>query len=406
MSLTEPDAGSALGSVRCAATPVDEARGLFRLDGRKTFATNGGADVVLVLARSEPGTTDARGLSLFLVPRSDRVVVEKLEEKMGLHGSPTASLLLDGAEGFLVGERRRGLSTYVLALIHASRLEIAAQATGVAQAALSATARYVAERRQFGRPIEAFSPVRRQVLEMELLVQASRNLTYRSSQVMDRLRSVSRRLARRPGDARAPAWDEERRRLERLENVLTPLAKAYAAEAGNAACYRAVQLHGGYGYVREYPVERHYRDVRITPIYEGTTEIQVGGIVDRIAAGGAEEVVAEVSRGLRADPEDAPARARFEAGVEATRRAAAWLAGVKADKALVQLRARAMSEMLGDLVAGAEFLRHAPLDDRKRTLAHAFLADAERRWEQGLSEVVDGDRTAIDGWDAVVAPYR
>jgi alkylation response protein AidB-like acyl-CoA dehydrogenase len=406
MSLTEADAGSALGQVQCRATPVDEARGLFRLDGRKTFSTNGGAEVVLVLARSEPGTTDARGLSLFLVPRSDRVVVEKLEEKMGIHGSPTASLRLDEAEGFLVGERRRGLSTYVLSLIHASRLEIAAQATGIAQAALSATARYVRERRQFGRPIEAFSPVRQQVLEMELLVQASRNLTYRSAEVMDRLRAVSRRLARRPDDPRAAAWAEERRRLERLENVLTPLAKAYAAEAGNAACYRAVQLHGGYGYVREYPVERHYRDVRITSIYEGTTEIQVGGIVDRIAAGGAEEVVAEVSRGLAHDPEDRAARARWDAGVEATRRAAAWLHRVKDDKALVQLRARAMSEMLADLVAGAQFLRHAPLDARKRVLAHAFLAEAEHRWEHGLRTVVDGDRTALDGYDAAVAPYR
>jgi alkylation response protein AidB-like acyl-CoA dehydrogenase len=406
MSLTEADAGSALGSVACRATPVDEGKGLWRLDGSKVFSTNGGADVVLVLARSEPGTTDARGLSLFLVPASEKVVVGKLEEKLGIHGSPTALLHLEGATGWLVGERRRGLTSYVLSLIHASRLEIAAQAIGIAQAALTATARYVKERKQFGRSIEEFSPVRQQLLEMELLVQASRNLTYRTAEVMDGLRAVGRLLERHPDDPRAPGWVAERRRLERLENVLTPLAKYYAAEAGNAVCYRAVQLHGGYGYVRDYAVERHYRDVRITNIYEGTTEIQVGGIVSLIAAGGADEVVAEIARDLPPDAGDPESRARWEAGVVATKRAAAALHAVKEDKALVQLRARALSEMLADLVVGCQFLRHSALDERKRVLARAFLAEAEHRWDHDLRTVTEGDRTALDAYAKVVAPYR
>ena len=168
MSLSEADAGSALGSVATRAVPVDEAKGLFRLTGTKIFCTNGGADLILVLARTEEGSTDARGLSLFAVPRSDRVVVTKIEEKLGLHGSPTCALALDDAEGWLVGERRRGLTRYVLALIHGARLEVAAQAIGIAQGALHATVRYVKERRQFGRAIEDFAPVRQQVLEMEI----------------------------------------------------------------------------------------------------------------------------------------------------------------------------------------------------------------------------------------------
>src|SRR5205823_4761695 len=158
MSLSEPGAGSALGSVTTRATPVDEAKGLWRLTGTKVFSTNGGGDLLLVLARSEDGTTDARGLSLFAVPRSERVVVGKLEEKLGLHGSPTALVHLEGAEGWLVGERRRGLVTYVMSLIHGARLEVAAQAVGIAQAAVAAAARYVGERRQFGRAIEEFMP--------------------------------------------------------------------------------------------------------------------------------------------------------------------------------------------------------------------------------------------------------
>ena len=220
------------------------------------------------LARTEEGTNDARGLSLFAVPRSARVVVTKLEEKLGIHGSPTAVVNLDGAEGYLVGQRRRGLVTYVMSLIHGARLEVAAQAIGISQAALSATARYVRERRQFGHAIEDFAPVRQQLLEMEVAVQASRNLAYRAAQVLDRLHGVARMLARHPKDPRAASWAEEQRRLERVENVLTPLVKYWAAEAGNAACYRALQLHGGYGYVRDYGIERHVRDVRVTSLYE------------------------------------------------------------------------------------------------------------------------------------------
>ncbi len=406
MSLSEAGAGSALGSVTCRATPEDEAKGLFRLDGSKIFSTNGGADVLLVLARSEPDSTDARGLSLYLVPRTDRVVVPKLEEKLGIHGSPTAVVNYDGALGHLVGQRRRGLTTYVLTLIHAARLEIAAQSIGIAQAALTQAARYVRERRQFGRAIEEFAPVRQQVLEMELRVHASRNLTYRSAELVDRLHGVERMLARRPDDPRAAGWAEERRRLERIENVLTPLTKYYATEAGNETCYRALQLHGGYGYCRDYPVERHYRDVRITNIYEGTSEIQVGGIAPLVIASGLEDVLAETAGSLPEAPEDGDALARWRAGVEATRRAAGFLKERAADKSLVQLRARPLADMLGDLVAGAQFLRHAPHDPLQRVLAHAFLHEASIRWARSLDTILSGDRTALDGYDAVVAPYR
>ncbi len=402
MSLSEPGAGSALGSVSCRATPVDEAKGLWRLAGSKVFATNGGADLLLVLARSEEGTTDARGLSLFAVPRSDRVRVTKLEEKLGLHGSPTAFLVLDEAEGFLVGGRRRGLTTYVMSLIHGARLEIAAQAIGIGQAAMAAAVRYSRERRQFGRAIADFAPVRQMLLEMETTLQASRNLVYLTAEVVDRMKALERALQRRPDDPRADAWREEARRMSRVEDILTPLSKYYAAEAGNAVCYKALQIHGGYGYVREYPVERHARDVRVTNIYEGTSEIQVGGIVGLVAAGGWEDVVKELG-----DPpsDDRAAFGRWEAGVAATRRAAGFLQERADDKALVQLRARALADMLAHVVSGAVFLRHARLDTRKRTIARSFLREAELRWTRDLAWILDGDRTALDSFDSVVAPY-
>ena len=406
MSLSEAGAGSALGSVSTRAVPVDEAKGLWRLTGSKVFSTNGGAELLLVLARSEEGSTDARGLSLFAVPRSEGVRVASLEEKLGLHGSPTALVHLEGAEGFLVGERRRGLVTYVMALIHGARLEVAAQAVGIGQAAFAAAVRYVHERRQFDRAIEEFAPVRQQILEMELLLQASRNLVYRTSEVVDRMRGLSRMIARHPDDPRVPTWRDESKRLARVEDVLTPLTKYWAAEAGNAVCYRALQMHGGYGYCREYQVERHVRDVRVTNLYEGTSEIQVGGIVGLLASGEFEVVLAEVAGDLPDDPADAAARARFEVGVRLTREACAFLASPSLEKNLLQLRARPLADMVADVVAGAQFLRHAPLDPRKRLLAGAFLHDAASRWVERRAVVMDGDRTALDAYDALVEPYR
>jgi alkylation response protein AidB-like acyl-CoA dehydrogenase len=409
MSLSEPDAGSALGHVTTRAVVVDEARGLFRLHGTKVFSTNGGGDLLLVLARSEEGTNDARGLSLFAVPRSDRVVIGKLEEKLGIHASPTALVHLDGAEGYLVGQRRRGLVTYVMSLVHGARLEVAAQAVGIAQAAQVAAVRYARERRQFGRPIEAFAPVRQHLLEAETQIRAARALVYRAAQVLDRMQGSQRMLARRPKDPRAARWAEDARRYERLENVLTPLVKHWAAEAGISACHHALQVHGGYGYVRDYPVERHYRDVRVTSLYEGTSEIQVGGIVGLLVSGGFEDVMREVLPQGGAPAFDPSLSAAVSEGVEATRRAVAFLASRASEKDLLQLRARPLADMTADVVAAAELLRLASREgasEASRAIARAFVAEASLRWPHARRAIEAGDRTALDAYEAVVAPYR
>jgi hypothetical protein len=213
-------------------------------------------------------------------------------------------------------------------------------------------------------------------------------------------------IERHPEDPRQGEWRTEQGRLVALEDILTPLAKYWVAEAGNAVAYRALQCHGGYGYVREYPVERHARDVRVTNLYEGTSEIQVGGIVQPLLQGGFEEVVREVSAGMPADPADAGSRARWEAGVLATREAVRSLSERSDDKALLQLRSKALADMVADVVAGAVFLRHAPLDARKRVIAEAFLREAELRWAHRLGTVVRGDRSAIDAYGTVISAYR
>jgi hypothetical protein len=397
MSLSEPDAGSALGSVRTRAVPVDEAKGLWRLHGTKVFSTNGGGDLLLVLARSEDGTNDARGLSLFAVPRSPQVVVSKLEEKLGMHGSPTALVNLDGAEGWLVGDRRRGLTTYVMSLIHGARLEVAAQPSASAGRPV-ATVRYVHERRQFGRAIGDFAPCASRSSRWSCGSRPA--ATSCTPPPRSWTASAAHPHARQhPDDARAAAWRDEHRHLVEVE-VLTPLTKYWAAEAGNAICYRALQLHGGYGYTRDYGIERHVRDVRVTNLYEGTSEIQVGGIVGpsrRRLDDGSCRVSATSRR-----PADAEARARL-AGVAATREACV-ARGPRGRQGLVRC-ARTLADMTADVVAGAWFA-HAPHDARKRLGRARVLAEAALRWPQRLATIVGGDRTSIDAFPDLVAPYR
>jgi alkylation response protein AidB-like acyl-CoA dehydrogenase len=272
MALTEPDAGSALGAVRTRAVPEG---GRWRIDGSKVFITNGGADLLLVLARTEaePG---GRGLSLFAVERSDAVRVVRLEEKLGIHGSPTAQLEFDGAVGDLVGRRGAGLYGCTMGLLHNVRIEVAAQAVGIAQAAQVQAVRYAAERKQFGRTIDHFAPVRAMLFENARQIEAARAILYATTEVIDRRRGLKR----------AGGAPEEIEHCDALLDLLTPLSKWYCCEVVNEVASRSLQVHGGYGYCNDYPAERYFRDARITNIYEGTSEIQAGAMVQKLAAGG------------------------------------------------------------------------------------------------------------------------
>jgi alkylation response protein AidB-like acyl-CoA dehydrogenase len=271
MVLTEPDAGSDLGSVGTQAS-YDEETGQWHLNGVKRFITNGSADVLLVLARSEEGSKDARGLSLFEVIADDTVRVRRIENKMGLHASPTCEIQFSGTPARLIGKRRFGLIRYAMSMMNGARLAVAAQALGIAEAAYREAYRYAQKRIQFGQSIDQIPAVYRMLLSMRGEIEATRSMLYETARLVD-LNKAYRRAKER-GDI----TPEGRKRLKetgRLSDVLTPLVKYYAAEMSNRVCYQAMQVHGGAGYMREFNVERHFRDARVTNIYEGTSQLQI-----------------------------------------------------------------------------------------------------------------------------------
>ena len=282
MDLTEPDAGSDLGAVMLKAT-WDEAAGVWRLNGCKRFITNGDGDISLVLARTEEGTKDARGLSMLIYDKRDGgVKVRRIENKLGIKGSPTCELVFNNAPAVLVGDRKMGLIKYVMSLMNAARLGIAAQSTGLCEAAYREALKYAHEREQFGKAIFEFAAVREMLKNMEAKTLASRAMLYETARFVD----IYKQLTHISHDRSLEA--EERQEMKfynRLADGFTPLAKMFASEYANEVAYDSIQIHGGSGYMKDYACERLYRDARIMNIYEGTTQLQVVAAINHVTKG-------------------------------------------------------------------------------------------------------------------------
>ena len=282
MDLTEPDAGSDLQAVQLKAT-WDEKKNTWLLNGVKRFITNGDGEISLVLARSEPGTKDGRGLSMFIYDKQHGgVTVRRIEHKMGIIGSPTCELVFKDAPAELVGSRKMGLIKYVMALMNGARLGIAAQSVGVSEAAYREALEYAKERMQFGKAIIRFPAVYEMLSMMKAKLDASRTLLYETARFVDVYKtwqhiSEERKLEKEERD--------EMKKYQRLADVYTPLVKGMASEFSNQLAYDAVQVHGGSGFMKDYPVERIYRDARITSIYEGTTQLQVVAAIRGVTTG-------------------------------------------------------------------------------------------------------------------------
>jgi alkylation response protein AidB-like acyl-CoA dehydrogenase len=272
MDLTEPDAGSDLQAVQLKAT-YDEKTNTWYLNGVKRFITNGDADISLVLARSEPGTKDGRGLSLFLYERKHRAVtVRRLENKLGIKGSPTCELVFKNAPAKLIGERRMGLIKYVMALMNAARIGVSAQAVGIAEAAYREALKYAHDREQFGKTIVNFPPVYEMLSMMKAKIDAGRSLLYETTRYVDIYKGLTHLSNHRKLE---PEERNELKYYQKYADVFTPLTKLFTTEFANQITYDAIQVLGGSGYMKDYPLERYYRDARITNIYEGTSQLQV-----------------------------------------------------------------------------------------------------------------------------------
>jgi alkylation response protein AidB-like acyl-CoA dehydrogenase len=403
MVLTEPNAGSDLPAVSTRATLVDEEKGLWSVSGQKCFITNGGADVLLVLARTEEGTDDARGLSLILVPKSERTEVPKIEDKLGIHGSPTCVINLNEAEGYLVGKRRRGLATYVLSLLHAARLGVSAQAIGVAQAALTQGIQYSRLRSQFGKTIDRFGRVRELILDSEARVQAARILVYKTAEVVDIKEGTDWCLEEGVfGEDELADRKEDAKRYRRLENLLTPLAKYYSTETANKVAYDMLQVHGGYGFMREYPAERFARDARITNIYEGTSQIQAIGVVNLIVRGGVPDLFDEIRAAASAPEGMGDLMDILEDGYASLERSIGYLAEMN-DASYIRLVAESVACLVIDLYCGYMLLEESGASPRRAIVARHFIEGGQGRMLADSNRILNGSRQALDAYDEVVA---
>ena len=281
MDLTEPDAGSDLQRVMLKAT--QDADGTWRLNGVKRFITNGDSDIHLVLARSEAGTHDGRGLSMFIYDKDNGgVTVRHIENKLGIHGSPTCELVFKNAKAELCGSTRLGLIKYVMALMNGARLGIAAQSVGVEQEAYNEALAYARERQQFGKRIIEFPAVYDMLSRMKAKLDAGRSLLYQTARYVDiykALEDISRDRKLTPEER------QEMKKFSRLADAFTPLAKGTNSEYANQNAYDAISVHGGSGFIMEYKSQRLYRDARIFSIYEGTTQLQVVAAIRYITNG-------------------------------------------------------------------------------------------------------------------------
>ncbi len=281
MDLTEPDAGSDLGSVMLKATQKED--GSWVLNGVKRFITNGDADIHLVLARSEAGTKDARGLSMFVYDkRNGGVNVRRIENKMGIKGSPTCELVYKDAPAELVGSRKLGLIKYVMALMNGARLGIAAQSVGISEQAYREALAYAKDRKQFGKAIIEFPAVYEIIATMKAKLDASRALLYECARFVDMYKAYEDIAKERS------LTKEERTEMKyysKLADAFTPLAKGLGSEFANRNAYDCIQIHGGSGFMKDYACERIYRDARITSIYEGTTQLQVVAAIRHVFTG-------------------------------------------------------------------------------------------------------------------------
>lgn len=375
MDLTEPDAGSDLQSVMLKAT-FDEKENCWRLNGVKRFITNGDADLHLVLARSEEGTTDGRGLSMFIYDKRDGGVnVRRIENKLGIHGSPTCELVYKNAKAELCGDRKLGLIKYVMALMNGARLGIAAQSVGISQAAYNEGLAYARDREQFGKAIIEFPAVSQMLATMKAKLDAGRALLYQCARYVDiykALDDISRERKLTPEERK------EQKQYAKLADSLTPLAKGMNSEYCNQNTYDAIQIHGGSGFMMDYPIQRYYRDARITSIYEGTTQLQVVAAIRYVTNGSylaqmREFEQQEVSEDLR--PLQARAKAmadKFEAAVALVKEAA--------DPALHDYCARSLVEMAADIIMLHLLLHNATFDEAlfsKSAHVYANLAESE-----------------------------
>lgn len=386
MDLTEPDAGSDLGAVMLKATWSEE-RQTWLLNGVKRFITNGDGDVSLVLARTEEGTTDARGLSMLVYDKRDGgVKVRRIENKLGIKGSPTCELVFTNAPAQLVGDRKMGLIKYVMSLMNAARLGIGAQSVGLCEAAYREALKYAQEREQFGKPIIRFAAVSEMLSNMKAKLQGARALLYETTRFVEIYKQYTHISHERSLE---PEERQEMKFYNRLADGFTPLVKLFSSEYANQLAYDAVQIHGGSGFMKDYPCERLYRDARIMNIYEGTSQLQVVAAINAVTKGTFMEQIERYAAGEYAETMRPVVAKLRELTVKFSEMVARVEAGDKECAGFKDFHARRLVETAGHIIISYLLARQAGESEEYVPSARIFSKLAEGKIAEAYTYVMN-----------------
>ncbi|HRT94585.1 MAG TPA: acyl-CoA dehydrogenase family protein [Planctomycetota bacterium] len=391
MVLTEPDAGSDLQAVRLKASPDPADPNLWRINGVKRFITNGCGDILLVLARSEEGTRDGRGLSLFLAEKGPGLRVRRIEDKLGIHGSPTCELQFTHCPAYLVGRRRFGLIKYTMDLMNGARLAIAAQSVGICEAAYREALAYAHSREQFGKAIVHFPALADLLVGMRLKLELARTLTIDCGVAVD----FEKEYENRPADkALYKKWHG-------YASSLTPMAKYYASEAAVELSNSALAVLGGSGFMRDYPIERYLRDARITNIYEGTSQLQVVAILAGLLGGDLDSLFADFA----ARPYTGATAKHLPAVTEALGLFNKAMDYVKqrAERDYTDLVARHLADMAIDVYNAFRLMQFGEVSESKALLADLFVPAMGRRVRAAHDAATSGNRLVLDEYRVLLA---
>jgi acyl-CoA dehydrogenase len=422
MQLTEPQAGSDVGALRTRAERA--ADGSYRITGQKIFITYGEHELTdniihMVLARLPGAPAGTKGISLFLVPKfllnpdgsigpRNDARAHSIEHKLGIHGSPTCTMVYGdngGATGFLIGEENRGMAC-MFTMMNQARLGVGLQGVAIAERATQQALAYARERKQGhavgapggSSPIIAHPDVKRMLLTMRAMTRAARAICYSTAVSLDR--------AHRATDAAARQAAQERAAL------FTPIAKAFATDAGNEVASLGVQVHGGMGYIEETGAAQHYRDARILPIYEGTNGIQAIDLVTRklpLANGATvKAAIADVRRAAAAidatsDPGFGWADVRLKEAADSLERTTNWLNGSRNDLDAALAGATPYLRLFALAAGGALLVQEALAARQSGNGADAAARTAIARFfaENFVVQASGLERTVVEGADSV-----
>lgn len=404
MILTEPDSGSDLQSVRLQATITGEGdNALWHLNGVKRFITNGNGDILLVMARSEKGTKDGRGLSLFVCKKHDSIHIRRIENKLGIHGSPTCEMTFSNTPATLIGKRKFGLIKYVMSLMNGARIGIAAQSLGIAEASYRLAREYAKTRIQFGKAIIKIPAVYELLSNMRLNVEAGRLLLYETAKIVDFQKALTNRIEskRKNGITVEPEEKQNVKYYDRLAAVLTPFSKYFNAEMCNRAAYDGIQVMGGSGYMKDYPMERYYRDARITNIYEGTSQLQVVAAIGGILAGVLDKEFKKFKELKFVD--DLGLLANVVKTMITLFNTAVQSVKDKKDHEYTDFVAERIVKMALDIFISTLFIDAAKTNDRKAKLAQMWIGNAKLSINNNSTFIISGERNIIDNHSEIIA---